>query len=174
MNLRIARSCTVLLPPQMTHILSHSFGGMAVIGPPLSGKTTVLRGIAQYLGRIGRSCCVIDERDELYVSNQNNQAFDGIDIIAGMSKADGALTALRTLSPQVILLDELGEMQEVGALRQAMFSGVDFIVTLHAESFAEAERKPQYRALRSIDALRCVCILAGRREPGVIAEMRCL
>lgn len=37
--------------------------------------------------------------------------------------------ALRSLSPQVILLDELGGLDEVTALEQGLFSGVDFIAT---------------------------------------------
>lgn len=82
--------------------------------------------------------------------------------------------ALRALSPQVLLLDELGGMEEVRALEQGLFSGVEFITTLHASSWDEAFRRPQLCALRQSGALQVAVLLRGRQFPGQIREVRLL
>lgn len=172
LNLRIARARLPTLPPELQAMLQGHFGGLALVGEPDSGKTTLLRGIASALCRGGRACAVIDEREELF--NIGCPLLDcGADVISGIEKAAAVQMALRTLSPQVLLLDELGEMREAAALRQGLAAGVDFIVTLHAGSLAEAERRPQFQLLRQSGMLQAACLLAGRCTPGKIAETRC-
>ena len=82
--------------------------------------------------------------------------------------------ALRTLSPQVILLDELGSLDEVRMLEQGLFSGVDFIATLHAASPEQATMRPQVQRLLEQRALRVLVWLTGRASPGSIREVRFL
>ena len=171
LNIRIARCIAAPLDPQLAALLKPSFGGLALLGPPLSGKTTVLRSIAEHLGRTGKNCTVIDERNELFAARKNNGETP-VDVISGIKKQEAVLIALRTLAPHVILLDELGDSAEVAALRQAMFSGVQFVVTLHAGSFEEAEQKQQFRLLRQGEMLRTACLLAGREHPGRIQGVR--
>ena len=95
-------------------------------------------------------------------------------MISGIAKDRAVQMALRTLSPQVILLDELGGMQEVEALEQGLFSGVDFVATLHASSLEEAFRRPQVQALKAQGALRVMVLLRGRHFPGQVKEVRLL
>ena len=82
--------------------------------------------------------------------------------------------ALRTLSPQVLLLDELGGMDEVSALEQGLFSGVDFIATLHAATPEEATLRPQVKYLMNLSAVKVLVWLSGRNAPGKIREVRFL
>lgn len=173
LNLRIARQKLVFLPDELQSLLNGSFTGMLLVGEPDSGKTTLLRSIAQYLVRQKRQTAVIDERGELFpaqisLTTQNTVMCD---IISGIAKEKAVQMALRTLSPQVILLDELGGISEVSALEQGLFSGVDFVATLHASSLEEAFRRPQVQALRERDALRAIVLLQGRRFPGQISEV---
>lgn len=172
LNLRIARIRPPALPPELESALQGHFGGLALIGEPDSGKTTLLRGIAAALCREGRACAVIDEREELFNTEQPAPGC-GADVISGVEKAAAVQMALRTLAPQVILLDELGELREAAALRQGLAGGVDFVVTLHAGSLEEAERRPQFELLRQSGMLQAACLLAGRRSPGTVTEMRC-
>ena len=119
---------------------------------------------------------VIDERGEIF-PEQNRltaQGIEPVDVISGIAKDRAVQMALRTLSPQVILLDELGGMQEVEALEQGLFSGVDFVATLHASSLEEAFRRPQVQALKARGALRVMVLLRGRHFPGQVKEVRLL
>lgn len=66
LNLRIARSCVIPLPPALDKLLEQHFTGLLVVGEPGSGKTTLLRTIARTLAERQRLVAVIDERGELF------------------------------------------------------------------------------------------------------------
>ena len=61
-NLRIAREKTIDLPEELRAALQEHFIGMLLVGEPGSGKTTVLRSMAQELARQKKLVSVIDER----------------------------------------------------------------------------------------------------------------
>jgi stage III sporulation protein AA len=143
---------------------------MLLMGEPDSGKTTLLRGVARELAKQNRAVAVIDERREIFPSEES--AALPLDILSGIPKGQAVQMALRTLSPQVILLDELGGMDELYALEQGLFSGVEFIATLHAASWEEAARRPQVQYLQKCGALHVAVLLKGRTAPGQLKEVR--
>ena len=159
LNLRIARSCVIPLPPALDKLLEQHFTGLLVVGEPGSGKTTLLRTIARTLA---------DERGELFPPEQS---LPPLERIGGVDKARAVQMALRTLAPHVILLDELGSLEETMALEQGFFSGVDFIASIHAPDAAQAQCRPQVQALLQRGMLRQLVILAGRETPGCIREV---
>lgn len=174
-NLRIAREKMIDLPEELRAALQEHFIGMLLVGEPGSGKTTVLRSMAQELARQKKLVSVIDERRELF-AGMPRRTFPGetLDVISGIPKGQAVQMALRTLSPQVLLLDELGGMEEVSALEQGMFSGVDFVATLHAGTPEEAVGRPQVQALQARGAVKVLVWLQGRTAPGQIREVRFL
>ena len=161
LNLRIARSCVIPLPPALDKLLEQHFTGLLVVGEPGSGKTTLLRTIARTLAERQRLVAVIDERGELFPPEQS---LPPLERIGGVDKARAVQMALRTLAPQVILLDELGSLEETMALEQGFFSGVDFIASIHAPDAAQAQCRPQVQALLQRGMLRRLVILAGGRH----------
>lgn len=172
LNLRIARRKEIALPPSLREALNARFTGMVLVGEPDSGKTTLLRSIARCLAAQGRAVSVVDERQELFPETDGpGQPFD---VIAGLPKGRALQMALRTLSPQVVLLDELGELEEVAQLEQGFLGGVDFIASLHAATLEEALRRPQVEALCRRRMLRVLVWLEGREHPGQIREVRWL
>ena len=152
-NIRVARSREFPLSQKLRDILQQRFVGMLLMGEPDSGKTTLLRGIARELASRERAALPLD-------------------ILSGVPKGQAVQMALRTLSPQVILLDELGGMDELYALEQGLFSGVEFIATLHAASWEEAARRPQVQYLQKCGALHAAVLLKGRTAPGQLKEVR--
>ena len=169
-NIRVARNREFPLPQKLRDILQQRFIGMLLMGEPDSGKTTLLRGVARELAKQNRAVAVIDERREIFPSEES--AALPLDILSGIPKGQAVQMALRTLSPQVILLDELGGMDELYALEQGLFSGVEFIATLHAASWEEAARRPQVQYLQKCGALHVAVLLKGRTAPGQLKEVR--
>ena len=167
LNLRIARSCTIRLLPVLDKLLEQHFTGLLVVGEPGSGKTTLLRTIARTLAERQRLVAVVDERGELFPPEGPLPP----ERIGGVDKARAVQMALRTLAPQVILLDELGSLEETMALEQGFFSGADFIASIHAPDAAQARCRPQVQALLQRGMLRQLVILAGRETPGCIQEV---
>ena len=109
-NLRIARRKWITLPEELRSLLEQRLTGVLLIGEPDSGKTTLLRSIAQALAAQDKTVCVIDERREICpgATVPYEQKTMAVDEISGLPKAMAVQMALRTLSPQFILLDELG------------------------------------------------------------------
>lgn len=170
LNIRIARAIDVILPPQLTQLLQRHFIGMLVAGEPDSGKTTLLRSIGAFLAGQRKAVSVIDEREELWPPALTVHR-PPLDFIAGLPKGKAIQMALRTLAPQVILLDELGDMTEVQTLEQGFFSGVDYIASLHAASLEEALCRPQVNYMKGQKMLQVIVQLAGRQAPGQISEV---
>ena len=85
-------------------------------GPPGVGKTTLLRSLAGILASGERAVrvSVIDTRGELgYSLGDANLC---IDMLSGYPKHIGISIAARTLSPQVIICDEIGSRAEADAI----------------------------------------------------------
>lgn len=146
-------------------------GGVIIAGPPCSGKTTLLRDLALKLSD-ERNTAVIDERGELAASYQGvPQLRTGCfcDVVTGFGKAEGMLHALRTLSPQIMVCDEIGTADEAEAVAEAFNSGVTVIVTMHCGSFEELAKRAQYRTLARTGAFRSIVMLE-KGAPGNIGK----
>ncbi len=110
-----------------------------VISSPKLGKTTLVRDIARCagngLGLPPLKVSLIDERQELAASVYGRPLFDvGVetDVISGVLKHQGAFMALRSLSPDVIVTDEIGKSADLEALREVANAGVAMVTTAHA------------------------------------------
>lgn len=57
-------------------------------------------------------------------------------------KGKGMQMLLRTMSPQVIAVDELGRRDEFEAVQEILYSGCHLLATVHAGSIDELYEKP--------------------------------
>lgn len=114
-----------------------------VISPPQCGKTTLLRDAARQLAERYKTV-IIDERGEIAGMAAGVSHYDlGIhsEVLSGFPKAIGMQMALRSLSPQVMICDELGKMEDITAALQAIRCGVAILASIHAGSLAECRQK---------------------------------
>lgn len=165
--IRIARDVPLQQPERWSALLKQPTPQLLIAGAPGSGKTTVLRGLAALLSQRGLRVAVADERCELFPPDIDGFGFArpwNCDVLSGLPKSVALEQALRSLSPQVLLCDELGSGEAEGLL-QSLNSGVGFIATVHAAHRMELLARPQVQTLLAASVVRSVVFLSGT-QPG--------
>lgn len=120
-----------------------------IISPPGFGKTTLLRDLVRQVsdGNIygqGRNCCIIDERSELAGSNKGIPQLDvgmRTDVLDGCPKSIGMMMVIRSMGPQVVAVDELGNTDDIDALFAVIRSGSSIFATIHGDSLESLKEK---------------------------------
>ena len=146
-NIRIPRFLPDFARGLAEHYKAHGLCSALVLSPPAAGKTTFLRSIAYLLAsgnypqprRVG----IADERCELFLPDKMGAL---IDCVRDMPKAAGIELLTRSMSPEVIVCDELAE-SESAAVAETQNSGVCLIASAHAPDYAGAMRRPFLKRL---------------------------
>ncbi len=152
-NFRIPREAVGIAKDLVSYIADENrLLSTLIISPPRLGKTTLVRDIARCagsgIGLVPSRVTVVDERCEIAAGVNGNPLFDvgrETDVISGINKAHGVYMALRSLSPDVIVTDEIGGSGDLEALREVANSGVVMIATAHAPDYAALKNKLFFR-----------------------------
>lgn len=143
LNIRISREVIGSGEDVFNSVFCCGLKNVLIAGAPSSGKTTVLRDLCRLLGDKYR-VSIIDERSELAAVckgvPQNNIGINS-DIFDGFSKQSGLETAVRVMSPDIIVFDEAGSENEFEYMRYAMTCGVRICASIHAFSVEDVRRK---------------------------------
>ena len=112
--------------------------------------------------------CIVDERNEI-----SNNDFSGpnTDVLSGFEKDRGITIAMRTLSPDFIVCDEISSANEVLKIIDGMNSGIKFILSLHSNDLEELKRKNIFKLLVSEADFDTVVLLSDSSKPGVISNI---
>ena len=163
-----------------------------IISPPKCGKTTILRDIAKNisngiytLGLKGKKVVIIDERSEVAACYNGVPQMDvGIrtDVLDNCLKKTGMIMAIRSLSPEVLICDEIGTLGEVEALNMAFNSGVNIVVTVHGFDIEDIYNRKVFKELIDESIIERVVVLSSRKGAGTIdkvykierGEIKCL
>lgn len=176
-NLRVAREVPGAANDIIEQVFAHGLQGLLIAGVPASGKTTVLRDLARQLagGRAGRfwKVAVVDERCEIGAVHDGEPQNDlgcCCDVLSGYPKAAGMRVAVRTLSPDVVICDEVGG-PEADAMLDCLNCGVRVVATAHAQSAAELLCRPYIMKLLDSGAFQKIVLLDGPDNPGEIKKV---
>ena len=127
-----------------------------IVSPPGSGKTTLLRDCIRMLSdgdeqHEGKTVGVVDERSEIagcYEGVPQNQMGMRTDVLDGCPKREGIRMLIRSMSPEVIAVDEISEESDLQTLRDAFSCGCTVLATLHGyreRFFASRSGKTLFR-----------------------------
>lgn len=150
-----------------------------IISPPRCGKTTILRDLARLLATGNRAISpknvvIVDERSELAGSYIGVPQLDvGIrtDVLDACPKALGMIMAIRSLSPQVIITDEIGSLADIEAINDCINAGVAVISSVHALNLEEVKARPLLAKLINNKAFKLGVILSRKNGPGTIEDI---
>ncbi len=150
LNIRVARQkkdCARALLPWLCR--QGSIYNTLILSPPGVGKTTMLRDCIRLLSEgtsrtPGEKIGLVDERGEVAASFfgiPQNDLGCRTDVLDACPKAEGMRLLLRSMSPQIIAVDELGGKKDCMAVEEALHCGCRILGTMHAERVEEMGEK---------------------------------
>ncbi len=152
-----------------------------IISPPQCGKTTLLRDIVRLISDgtpqynfKGVNVAVVDERSEIggcYNGVPQNDIGIRTDILDGCPKAEGMIMLIRSMSPRVIVTDEIGRDADIYAIKEAINAGVKFITTIHGESLEEICRRDNIAPLIKERVFERILVLSNNPMVGTIKKI---
>lgn len=134
-------------------------GGMLVCSAAGEGKTSTIRALAGLIGSGGYPLRVVavDERCEFDMNGYKGMS---VDILRGYRRALGVDIAIRTLSAEVLIVDEISSFEDASAMLGAVGAGVTVIATTHAKSLGDAIKRPYVRELVMSGIFDTVCAIS--------------
>jgi stage III sporulation protein AA len=149
-----------------------------IAAPPRAGKTTLLRDLAYQLseGAAGKPLRVglVDERSELAALRGGQPQLavgNRTDVLDGCPKAEGLMMLIRSMSPQVLICDEIGQAADAAALAEAANAGIAVIASAHAAAEKELLARPVLAGLLKNGAFMRVALLSRRHGPGTLEKL---
>jgi stage III sporulation protein AA len=181
-NVRLAHQVKGCADRVLPHIINQQTRGIyhtLIISPPRCGKTTLLRDIIRQLSNGssqlgGMSVGVVDERSEIgacYMGTPQNELGIRTDILDCCPKAKGMLMLIRSMSPQVIAVDELGSKEELEAIDYVIGCGCKLIATVHGSSIEDVRNKPVLGELLEKRLFERYIILSNVKGIGHLEEI---
>lgn len=138
--------------------------GVLVFAPPAVGKTTLLRSVTALLagGAHPLRVAVVDTRGELCFGLSGQSLL--VDLLSGYPKGLGISVAARTLSAELIVCDEIGDLEEAREIVQAHNCGVPLLASAHAAEIEELLARPGLRLLHEAHCFGAYVRLFRRQE----------
>jgi stage III sporulation protein AA len=149
-----------------------------IISPPKCGKTTLVRDIVRNIsqgvkdiGLTGKKVSVIDERSEI------GACFNGVpqlnvgvrtDILDGCPKSQGIIMAIRSMSPEVIVCDEIGTYKDMDSIVTALNSGISLIITIHGYGIEDLYNRPVFKEIVENKVFNRGIVLSNRKGAGTV------
>lgn len=141
MNIRVSKEYIGASDTIMDKILiGGDIKNTLIVSPPGLGKTTLLRDIIRNLSKEGYNVSVIDERGEIAAMYGGKASLDigeRTDVISFVDKSFGMQMAVRSLAPDVVCTDEIGNVEDIQAIKYLCKCGVAFITTMHGKTIED-------------------------------------
>ena len=162
LNFRIARQIIGVAEKVVNEVLKNDeVSNTLIISKPGAGKTTILRDLIRIISKT-KTVGVVDERGEIaamYKNEPQNDLGIKVDILSNISKSFGIKMLVRSMSPDVIVADEIGTKEDIEAIKYAVTSGVKGIFTAHANNIEDVKKSPILKELLNLNLIEKIIIL---------------
>jgi len=152
-----------------------------IVSPPQCGKTTILRDLSRVLsdgaidkGIKGMKVGLIDERSEIAACYKGIPQFDlGIrtDVLDACPKSEGMLLMVRSMSPQVIITDEIGNKGDKESIIAILNAGIKLIATAHGYNISELKSRQEVLSMINEKVFERYIVLSNTQGPGTMEEV---
>lgn len=142
LNIRIPKEITGCAEKLSNRLFQNShLPNVLLVSPPKKGKTTMLRDLVRILSdkqlkRVG----VVDEKKEISGVGEFNLGSRS-DVLLGCKKSDGIMMLVKSMSPDVLVVDELFGQGDTEAVSYAVGCGVAVVASVHGKSINDVRQK---------------------------------
>ncbi len=148
-----------------------------IISPPGCGKTTLLRDLVRQLSNgkkgcfLGQTVAVADERGEIagcYKGVAQNDVGIRTDVLDCCPKAEAMLMLVRSMSPRIIAVDEIGKAEDFAAIESIVNAGIQLICTLHGNGIEDVKKRPVLWNMIKGGVFHSIVVLSAKEKTGQI------
>ena len=176
LNIRIAKEHQGCAQSLLPYIYQNNYKHTLIIGAPKTGKTSLIRDATRLIsngwGSIpSKKVGLVDERSEIAASHRGIptlQVGRRTDVLDRCPKVEGMMMFIRSMSPEVLVVDEIGSEQDIIGIQEAMHAGVSVICTAHANSIEDIRERPSFQLLFQTKSFMRIVHLNALEIPGTI------
>lgn len=150
MNIRISHEVIGTADDVLPYLIQQNrVMNTLIVSPPGCGKTTLLRDLVRQISDgneycKGKQVAVVDERSEIagsYLGIPQNQVGIRTDVLDACPKSVGMMLLMRSMSPQVVAVDEVGGEHDMNSLYQIVKCGTGVLATMHGSTMDDVKSK---------------------------------
>ncbi|MDQ0224944.1 stage III sporulation protein AA [Metabacillus niabensis] len=178
-NIRIAKERIGISERYIPYLYDGNWLNTLIIGPPQTGKTTLLRDFARVISSgykqiEAKKVCIVDERSEIAGCVQGvpqHQFGERVDVLDACPKAEGMMMMIRSMSPDVLIVDEIGTKEDAVAVMEAVHAGVQLLVSVHGHHASELKNRPSLKMLFEAKVFDRFLELSRKDGPGTVQQI---
>lgn len=156
-----------------------SFCHTLIISPPKCGKTTLLRDVIRKASNgssllPGQNVGVVDERSEIggsYRGIPQNDLGIRTDVLDCCPKSEGMLMLIRSMAPDIVAVDEIGDYRDCQAIEAVFHCGCKLLATVHGSSVDDIRQKPLLQRLVQQHCFERYIVLDHEKEAGHVRDI---
>ncbi|WP_028399157.1 stage III sporulation protein AA [Ectobacillus panaciterrae] len=179
-NIRIAKQKIGIAEPLLPYLYEKRWLNTIIIGPPQTGKTTLLRDFARIMStghtnipssKVG----IVDERSEIAGSVKGVPQYElgmRVDVLDACPKAEGMMMLIRSMSPDILIVDEVGREEDGEAIMEAVNAGVQLFITAHGYEYKDLLKRPSLRQIAELGVFERCIELSRLKGPGTVANIK--
>lgn len=172
-NIRIAKEVKNCSLGILDILLQGGFSNTLIISPPGCGKTTLIRDILWQMSERSYTYNILlaDERYEI-ANCFNGQPMLNVgeftDVISGAEKGYAFECGIRSMSPDILVTDELATSKDIESIINIANSGIKLLCSVHAKDLDDLKNKPQFKMLMEQKIFKRFVVLSKTRGLGTI------